>query len=252
MIPRTPLTIVLVYSPGCPHCHTYMPIWKELCKKKNRQANLVSMEATTYDRTPMSKSKPVNGVPSVLFVDSQGQITEARNIRDKTAMSNVVRSANTENMTEPIHEVANIDLNTETESPMVMSPMSMSPMSMSPMVSSKDSLHPLPGYVVPSQRGGSQRGGNLGGGSQRGGNLGGGSQRGGNLGGGSQRGGNPWAAFLASAAASAAASAPAAALLGAYSMLPERSSGLPRPLRSRPIRSRPLRSRRSNRRTHKK
>jgi len=232
MIPRTPLTIVLVYSPGCPHCHTYMPIWKELCKKKNRQANLVSMEATTYDRTPMSKSKPVNGVPSVLFVDSQGQITEARNIRDKTAMSNVVRSANTENMTEPIHEVANIDLNTETESPMVMSPMSMSPMSMSPMVSSKDSLHPLPGYVVPSQRGGSQRGGNLGGGSQR--------------------GGNPWAAFLASAAASAAASAPAAALLGAYSMLPERSSGLPRPLRSRPIRSRPLRSRRSNRRTHKK
>jgi thiol-disulfide isomerase/thioredoxin len=213
MIPRTPLTIVLVYSPGCPHCHTYMPIWKELCKKKNRQANLVSMEATTYDRTPMSKSKPVNGVPSVLFVDSQGQITEARNIRDKTAMSNVVLSANTENMTEPIQEVANIDLNTETaeaKGPMVMSPMSMST---SPMVSSKDSLHPLPGYVVPSQRGGSQRGG------------------------------NPWAAFLASAAASA----PAAALLGAYSMLPERSSGLPRPLRSRP-----LRSRGSNRRTHKK
>jgi thiol-disulfide isomerase/thioredoxin len=223
MIPRTPLTIVLVYSPGCPHCHTYMPIWKELCKKKNRQANLVSMEATTYDRTPMSKSKPVNGVPSVLFVDSQGQITEARNIRDKTAMSNVVRSANTENMTEPIQEVANIDLNTETaeaKGPMVMSPMSMSP---SPIVPRKDSLHPLPGYVVPSQ--------------------GGGSQRGGNLGGGSQRGGNPWAAFLATAAASA----PAAALLGAYSMLPERSSGLPRP-----IRSRPLRSRRSNRRTHKK
>ena len=209
MIPRTPLTIVLVYSPGCPHCHTYMPIWKELCKKKNRQANLVSMEATTYDRTPMSKSKPVNGVPSVLFVDSQGQITEARNIRDKTAMSNVVRSANTENMTEPIHEVANIDLTTETESPMSPSPISPSPMS--PIVPSKGSLHPLPGYVVPSQRGGSQRGG------------------------------NPWAAFLASAAA---ASAPAAALLGAYSMLPERSSGLPRPLGSRP--------RGSNRRTHKK
>jgi len=213
MIPRTPLTIVLVYSPGCPHCHTYMPIWKELCKKKNRQANLVSMEATTYDRTPMSKSKSVNGVPSVLFVDSQGQITEARNIRDKTAMSNVVRSANTENMTEPIQEVANIDLSSETaeaKGPMVMNPMSMSP---SPIVPRKDSLHPLPGYVVPSQRGG-------------------------NLGGGSQRGGNPWAAFLATAAASA----PAAALLGAYSMLPERSSGLPRPLRSRS----------SNRRTHKK
>jgi len=192
-----------------------MPIWKELCKKKNRQANLVSMEATTYDRTPMSKSKPVNGVPSVLFVDSQGQITEARNIRDKTAMSNVVRSANTENMTEPIQEVANIDLNTETAE--AKGPMVMNPMSMSSIAPRKDSLHPLPGYVVPSA---------------------GGSQRGGNLGGGSQRGGNPWAAFLATAAASA----PAAALLGAYSMLPERSSGLPRPIRSR----------RSNRRTHKK
>lgn len=208
MIPRTPLTIVLVYSPGCSYCHTYMPIWKELCKTKKRQANLVSMEAATYDRTPMAKSKSVKGVPSVLFVDSMGRITEAKNIRDTSAMTNVVRSANTENMTEPISEVSNIDLNTET-GPMVMSPMRMDQ-------PSKESLHPLPGYVVPSQRGG-------------------------NLGGGSQRGGNPWAAFLATAAQAA----PAAALLGAYSMLPERSSGLPRP------QPRPRRAGR-NRRTHKK
>ena len=31
MIPRRALTVILVYSPGCPHCHTYMPIWKEIC-----------------------------------------------------------------------------------------------------------------------------------------------------------------------------------------------------------------------------
>lgn len=214
MISRTPLTIVLVYSPGCSYCRTYMPIWKELCKTKKRQANLVSMEAATYDRTPMAKSKSVKGVPSVLFVDSMGRITEATNIRDTSAMTNVVRSANTENMTEPKEKVTNMDLNMATEATegkdtMTMGSMSMGPMMINTMAPRKDSLHPLPGYVVPSQRGGSQRGG------------------------------NPWAAFLATAAQAA----PAAALLGAYSMLPERSSGLPRPQ---------PRSRRAGRRTHKK
>jgi hypothetical protein len=88
---RGPLTIVLVYSTTCPHCHTYMPIWKRLCKTSGRKANMVSMEADTYQQTPMSEKKAVDGVPTVLFVDKQGRISEASTPRDERVMTNVAR-----------------------------------------------------------------------------------------------------------------------------------------------------------------
>ena len=90
LIRKGPMTIMLVYSPTCPHCHTYMPLWKEMCALKRRRANMVSMEASTYDQTPMSEKQPVSGVPTVLFVNKNGQITEAREPRNREVMATAV------------------------------------------------------------------------------------------------------------------------------------------------------------------
>lgn len=90
LIQRGPTTLILVFSTTCPHCHTYMPLWKQLCSQRNRQANLVSMRADTYMKTPMATQKPVEGVPTVLRVDKSGQITELDDIRNMQKMSDTI------------------------------------------------------------------------------------------------------------------------------------------------------------------
>lgn len=99
LIQRGPTTLVLVFSTTCPHCHTYMPLWKKLCAQRNRQANLVSMRAETYMQTPMAAQKRVEGVPSVLRVDKSGQITEIDDIRNMQKMSATVAAPAEERLT---------------------------------------------------------------------------------------------------------------------------------------------------------
>jgi hypothetical protein len=70
-----------------------MPMWNELCKTQGRKANLVSMRADVYDQTPLSEKKTVTGVPSVLYVDREGRVTEAEDIRNQPLMKNVVKTA---------------------------------------------------------------------------------------------------------------------------------------------------------------
>lgn len=116
LIQRGPLTVILVFTTTCPHCHSYMPIWKKLSATPGRQANMVSMEAATYDRTPLAEKKPVSGVPTVLFVDTEGRISEAEEPRNQEAMTAVLRSGSaaaaapaptpTEDMFEPISAAA--------------------------------------------------------------------------------------------------------------------------------------------------
>lgn len=89
---RGPLTLVFVFSPSCPHCHTYMPLWKELCRVKSKKTNMVSMRADTYQQTPMAAQKEVTGVPSVLYVDTEGRVSEANDIRNRATMTNVVKT----------------------------------------------------------------------------------------------------------------------------------------------------------------
>jgi thioredoxin-like negative regulator of GroEL len=99
LIQRGPATLILVFSTTCPHCHTYMPLWKKLCSQKDRQANLVSMRADTYMQTPMASQKPVEGVPSVLRVDKSGQITELDDIRNMQKMSATIAAPAEERLT---------------------------------------------------------------------------------------------------------------------------------------------------------
>jgi thiol-disulfide isomerase/thioredoxin len=96
-IRKGPLTLVLVFSTSCPHCHTYMPIWKKLCQTKGRTANMISMEASTYQQTPLAQKKQVSGVPTVLYINKQGEISEIEKPRDTEAMKSVIRNTPNQN-----------------------------------------------------------------------------------------------------------------------------------------------------------
>lgn len=96
MIQAGPLTVVLIFRPSCPHCVTYKPIWEELTKVKGRTAHMISVNSEDYEKTPLASKKQVTGVPTVLYVNSNGKITEAPAPRDKTIMTEVIRTARTE------------------------------------------------------------------------------------------------------------------------------------------------------------
>jgi hypothetical protein len=227
LIERGPMTLVFVYSTTCPHCHTYMPIWKRLCKQRQRRANMVSMEADVYQQTPMAAKKEVTGVPTVLFVDKEGRITEGEDIRNESMMNTAVSHGVSEaqinsgavapakpavaDRVDTPYPTATLTADSSIFSPRASSNMSESrALSEPPTPGSSVSSNPL--HVVPAQPVPSPQ-----------------------TGGAYQVGGNPWSAFLSAAVRQAA---PAAVLLGAYGMLPRnsRSSGLGAPRRSRQTR----------------
>ena len=196
LIRKGPMTIMLVYSPTCPHCHTYMPLWKEMCALKRRRANLVSMEASTYDQTPMSEKQQVTGVPTVLFVNKNGHITEAREPRNREVMATAVS-----------HGVSEVDA-VNVVAPVAPAPPSSSePLEGTEMPAGTtvmpNPLEALPAQPVPSESAVVQYGG------------------------------NPWAAFLATAAQAAPAAVLAGAYaISRARRRTVRSSGLPAPQHS--------------------
>lgn len=247
LIRRGPMTMVLVFSPSCPHCHTYMPIWEKMCKVKGRQSNMISVKSDVYQQTPMSEKKPVTGVPTVLFVDKEGKISEAKEPRNQVVMSNAAKLGVSEQVAAstpaPITVPNSSNLFRRTSSaPMAPAPApitapnsrnlfrrtSSAPMNPAPMTPavipglptgtsmSENPLRIIPGTPVMST-------------SNR--MIGGG---------GNQRGGDPFTAFMLAAQQAG----PAALLLGAYSTLKKnpRSSGLPAVTRRRRFRGRHRRS----------
>lgn len=224
LIRRGPMTIVLVFSPTCPHCHTYMPLWNKMCKMKGRRSNMISVKSDVYQQTPMSEKKPVSGVPTVLFVDKEGKITEAKEPRNQTVMSNAAKlgvseqvaatvpASGTAAASEPIAAPNSSNLFRRTSSermpaqPAVMQNIPGLPTGTS---LSENPLRIIPGTPVTSESA----------------NVG------------MQRGGDPFTAFMLAAQQAG----PAALLLGAYSTLKKknpRSSGLPAATRRRRFRSR--------------
>jgi hypothetical protein len=236
LIRTGPATIVLVSSDTCPHCITFQPDWQELCKQTERKTNMICVKSHVYPNTSLSTKKPVSSVPTVLYVDSEGHVTEIENPRDKETMKNTVATAQLpqpEPQPEPEPQPAVDDVETnsgygsdDNESEDSEDSDSDSENAMSVFDSPPDSgvltvrdnpLNPIPASVITKTV---DEPGN-------------------------QTGGNPWSAFVLAAAQQAA---PAAALLGAYSALPtisSRSSGLGAPRRSR-------RNSRKNRKNNRK
>lgn len=224
LVERGPMTVVLVFSPSCPHCHTYMPLWKKLERQPRRRSNMITVRADIYDKTPMSERKPVTSVPTVLFVDKSGQISEASEPRNMSVMSNAVATGSSEkeaamNVATTSNTRANTRFSDDQEVLEAVRSASAKRESEMPMSApikpilpgtsvSENPLSPIPATPVSEVTEEPL---------------------------GVQVGGNPWAAFLASASAAG----PAALLLGAYAALPtKRSSGLGPARRSQKRRSR--------------
>lgn len=229
LIAKGPMTVILVFSPSCPHCHTYMPLWKKLERQKRRRSNMITVRADIYDKTPMSEKKPVSSVPTVLFVDKEGQISEAEEPRNMAVMSNAVRNGSSEaEAASDVMTATNTKLNAEVAAARARTRASDAEVTAAVRAStaereaklpksapiapilpgtrvSENPLPALPATPVSEVTDTSEPAA-------------------------IQVGGNPWAAFLLAAQQAA----PAAALLGAYAALPaKRSSGLGRPTRKR-------------------
>lgn len=182
---------------------------------------MISMEADTYMGTQMSAKKPVDGVPSVLYVSPSGSISEVSTPRDTATMSTAIQRGVSDTEAKRLNSGSP---STASNSPLTLSqrPPTPYPTSMPSLSTTEPStLHPFPGTPVSSATM---------------------EQRLLQTGGGGcempiqQTGGNPWAAFLMAAQQAA----PAVALLGAYTMVkkPIRSSGLGHPSRRRTHRKR--------------
>jgi len=195
LVKRGPITIVLVFSTTCPHCQTYMPLWHDLERTKNRRANLVSMQASTYDKMPMSSQKPVTSVPTVLFVNKSGQISEASAPRSMSVMKNAVTMGVDEETATTATTASNSASNDYTNTIQTLSP-NIFKRTMSRKPNWSNQLEPLPATPVSTSI----------------------EQE--------QTGGSPWAAFVSAARQAA----PVAALLGAYAV--SRSSGLGAPTKA--------------------
>jgi len=104
LIQKGPMTIMLVYTETCPHCITYMPIWKKLCATPGRNANMVRMEASTYQKTPMFAKKQITGVPTILRVDESGDITEIMEPRNIPKMIETITDTISERKN-PLHPI---------------------------------------------------------------------------------------------------------------------------------------------------
>ncbi len=190
---------------------------------KDKRANLVSMEASTYDKTPLSEKKAVSGVPTVLYVDQKGDISEVSEPRNREVMANAVKfgvpesvaAANVVEPAIPVSKAPEAAPNSVSDSPAVSSNLFRATASNSPVAT------PIPGTQVreselPALPAGYVQAGGY---TQTGGSY---TQTGGSY---TQTGGNPWSAFMSVARQAA----PAALLVGAYAAA--RSSGLGRSTR---------------------
>jgi thiol-disulfide isomerase/thioredoxin len=97
------LTIILVWAPWCPHCHTMMPHFDAAAKSPNRSIQAVKVEETmlpavnqilTNNINKQAKPLNVEGYPSIIVVDKKGnKVTDIEPVRDTKSMTNLMNNA---------------------------------------------------------------------------------------------------------------------------------------------------------------
>jgi len=202
--------LVAVSNDSCPHCVDYKPTWNSFGKMFGRRIHMISMPSSVYSETPLAQKEEVNSVPTVLHVKPDGEVEVVDDIRNKKTIKEIVNQADNSMVTMPVSQVSTGPSIVNSTGPSIVNPAGPStekkassnivPLRISGLTEiipgTSSEKNPLP--PVPGTP--------------------------------VQVGGNPWAAFMAAATQAG----PAAALMGAYSLLPnKRSSGLPNPIRSR-------------------
>lgn len=97
------LTIILVWAPWCPHCHTMMPHFDAAAKSANRSIQAVKVEETMLPAVNQvltnsinKQAKPLNveGYPSIIVVDKKGnKVTDIEPVRDTASMTSLMENA---------------------------------------------------------------------------------------------------------------------------------------------------------------
>lgn len=202
--------LVAVSDDSCPHCVSYKPTWKSFEKMFGRRIHMISMPSSVYSETPLAQKEKVNSVPTVLHVKPDGEVEVVDDMRNKETIKEIVNQADNSMVTMPVSQVSTGTSNVNPTGPSIVNSAGPSaekrassnivPLRISGLTEiipgTSSEKNPLP--PVPGTP--------------------------------VQVGGNPWAAFMAAATQAG----PAAALMGAYSLLPnKRSSGLMNPIRLR-------------------
>ena len=102
-IMKGPLTIVMVYADWCGHCHHMMPHFDAAAKSANRSVQAVKLNETmlnmansTINKSVNQSAKPmsVEGYPSILLVDQQGnKVTEIEAVKNTNTMTKVMNES---------------------------------------------------------------------------------------------------------------------------------------------------------------
>ena len=97
------LTIILVWAPWCPHCHTMMPHFDAAAKSPNRSIQAVKVQDTmlpavnsvlTSNINKQAKPLNVEGYPSIIVVDKKGnKVTDVEPVRNTATMTKLMESA---------------------------------------------------------------------------------------------------------------------------------------------------------------
>jgi thiol-disulfide isomerase/thioredoxin len=76
MIHNGPITFVLVYADWCGHCQHYKPLWKKFENMPGRRANIASVHHDMLEKVPEIANAKIQGYPSVIKVEPNGNISE--------------------------------------------------------------------------------------------------------------------------------------------------------------------------------
>ena len=102
-IKKGPLTIIMVWAPWCPHCHTMMPHFDAASKSPNRSIQSVKVEEKMLPAVNQIMARNINksvaplnveGYPSIIVVDKQGNaVTNVEPVRDTESMTSLMAEA---------------------------------------------------------------------------------------------------------------------------------------------------------------
>jgi thiol-disulfide isomerase/thioredoxin len=97
------LSIILVWAPWCPHCHTMMPHFDAAAKSPSRSIQAIKVEdkmlpavnqVLTGSINKSAKPLNVEGYPSIIVVDKKGnKVTDIEPVRDTASMTNLMNNA---------------------------------------------------------------------------------------------------------------------------------------------------------------
>jgi len=97
------LTIILVWAPWCPHCHTIMPHFDAATKSPNRSIQAIKVQDNMLEdvnqvltRSINKQAKPLNveGYPSIIVVDKKGnKVTDIEPVRNTKSMTSLMDNA---------------------------------------------------------------------------------------------------------------------------------------------------------------